>query len=151
MHYIELKMQDVRHIEVGEDHFVLDTGSPHYIEFVSNIDEIDVFKAGRSIRYNDRFSQEGINVNFVEIQAEKSLRIATYERGVENETLACGTGVTAAAIAHHLKTKDPKQSTIALQAKGGDLEVRLEENDGQYTNIWLCGPADFVFEGKINL
>ena len=107
--YIELKMQDVKHIEVGEDHFVLDTGSPHYIQFVSDIDQVDVVNAGKAIRYNNRFAEKGINVNFVDVHTEQSLRIATYERGVEDETLACGTGVTAAAIAHHLKTKADHQ------------------------------------------
>lgn len=145
--YIELKMQDVGQLERGDDYFVLDTGSPHYIQFVQHVEQLPVVERGKAIRYSDRFHEKGINVNFVEVKDQQSLSIATYERGVEDETLACGTGVTAAAIAHHIRSGQKGANTIALQAKGGQLEVRLEEFDQKFTNIWLCGPAEKVFSG----
>ncbi|GAB5554225.1 MAG: diaminopimelate epimerase [Saprospiraceae bacterium] len=148
--YVELKMQDVDQLERGADFFVLDTGSPHYIEFVEQIDQLPVVEKGRAIRYSERFKSEGINVNFVAVNDPQSLSIATYERGVEDETLACGTGVTAAAIAHHLQSGQKGANTISLKAKGGQLEVRLEEKEQKFTNIWLCGPAEKVFRGKFS-
>lgn len=149
--YIELKMQDVNKLERGADYFVLDTGSPHYIQFVDQIEKLPVVEHGRAIRYSDRFQAEGINVNFVEVKDQRSLLVATYERGVEDETLACGTGVTAAAIAHHIQSGQKGSNTIALKAKGGQLEVRLEEKDQKFTNIWLCGPAEKVFSGEFKV
>ena len=146
--WIELQMVNVDEIESQKDYLFMDTGSPHYVEFVENLSTIDVFQQGRAIRYNDRFQSEGTNVNFVQV-AENGIKVATYERGVEDETLACGTGVTAAAIAYYLKEK-PSETTIPITTKGGQLEVRFNSNaPGQFSNIWLCGPADLVFKGNI--
>jgi diaminopimelate epimerase len=150
--WVELKMADIERVEVNENHFVLDTGSPHYVKYVDKINEIDVFEAGRNIRYNERFKAKGINVNFVEITAADTLKVATYERGVEAETLACGTGVTACALTFWTlnKAKENPPTNIKIKAKGGDLSVRFEAIDEQhFQHIWLCGGADFVFEGVI--
>jgi diaminopimelate epimerase len=145
--WVELKMSNVETVEVNDQHFVLDTGSPHYVTFVEDLDAVDVFKEGRAIRYNERFKEKGINVNFVAKTAE-GITVATYERGVEAETLACGTGVTACAIAHWIQNKT--LTNIPIKVKGGNLSVNFEATENnQFTNIWLCGGATFVFEGDI--
>lgn len=147
--WIELKMIPVDTIEQGPDFYFLNTGSPHYVQYVQGLDDLDIVEAGKAIRYSDRFKQEGTNVNFVE-ETANGLKIATYERGVEDETLACGTGITAAAITyylHHLAS--PME--VNITAKGGDLSVRFQANGEQFDQIWLCGPAQKVFEGNLNV
>jgi diaminopimelate epimerase len=147
--WVELKMNDVAQIERGYDFAVLDTGSPHYVKYTDGLDDLDVVAEGKAIRYNERFKKKGINVNFIQYGAD-ALHIRTYERGVEDETLACGTGVTAAAI-----VAAGNQNTsyrIPVKANGGQLEVRYDKKDDQhYENIWLCGPAVFSFEGKVRI
>lgn len=145
---IRLKMQDVNGISGDANAFVLNTGSPHFVKFVDNLDQFDVFNEGRKIRYNDVYAEKGINVNFVRSDND-GIRVRTYERGVEDETLSCGTGVTAAAIA--TSTGIGKQQ-VYVKVQGGRLEVefnRIDEN--RCNNIWLIGPAAFVFLGKIEL
>lgn len=145
--YVKLKMSNVQDVEVGEDYFVLDTGSPHYVVFVEDLDDIDVVDLGKMIRYGARFKKEGINVNFVE-KGENQLLIGTYERGVEDETLSCGTGVTAAAIAYALKDHQNADNQINVKSKGGDLTVSFEQKEkGQFSKIWLGGKAEQVFSG----
>jgi diaminopimelate epimerase len=145
--WVELKMSPVLEVEKKENDYILNTGSPHYVQFVPSIAAVNVFEAGRAIRYNDRFRAEGINVNFVEI-TEEGLSVATYERGVEDETLACGTGVTACALAFWLKNQ--KTTDVSIKAKGGQLSVRfLPKKEEQFDDIWLCGGAKQVFFGKI--
>ncbi len=147
--WVELKMSDVKAVEIEENHFVLDTGSPHYVTFVKDLAEVDVYNTGRAIRYNERFKAKGINVNFVE-NTENGISVATYERGVENETLACGTGVTACAIAHWIQHKTLKN--IPIKTKGGSLSVNFEPiEDNQFKNIWLCGGATYVYSGEIQI
>ncbi len=153
--WVELKMIDVNTIECQSDHYVMNTGSPHYVKFVADLTKIDVFKEGKNIRYNAIYTQKGINVNFVQPTSE-GLNIATYERGVEAETLACGTGVTAAAISYYLEYPNQaaallKKGGILLKAKGGNLKVRFEVKGSSFSNIWLCGPAEKVFSGNILL
>ncbi len=149
--WVELKMADVQEVESGEDYYLLDTGSPHYVIMVEDIDDINVVENGQAIRYSRRFRKEGVNVNFVERQAGGSLLVATYERGVEDETLSCGTGVTAAALAYALETADKGLKQLRLRTKGGDLAVRFHKQaDGSFADIWLAGPATHVFEGYIN-
>lgn len=148
---VELQMSDVRQVEISPDFYVMNTGSPHYVTFVPELEAFDVYGEGKKIRESARFSAEGINVNFVQKTAE-GIEVATYERGVEDETLSCGTGVTAAAISYWLKEGKTEGQEIAVQTKGGELLVRLE-SDGYigFRNIWLTGPAEQVFEGKIDI
>lgn len=147
--WIELKMTDVASVEVGNGIYILNTGSPHYVRFETQLDQKDMVSEGRAVRYSDRFCKEGINVNLVE-PAGDGLHIRTYERGVEDETLACGTGVTAAAIASFLHNNLlPGNVEVPVLAKGGRLSVRFHaREDGRFTDIWLCGPAQQVFEGN---
>jgi diaminopimelate epimerase len=147
--WVELKMIDVKNVEIGKDYFLLNTGSPHFIVFVEDLTDINVYENGREIRYSDRFRTEGVNVNFVEIKTD-GIEVATYERGVENETFSCGTGVTAAAIAYFLK--NGKSTQVPIQTKGGNLNVRFNKNtEGVFNNVWLCGPAIQVFEGTFKV
>jgi len=146
---VELQMSDVENIIEQEGKYIIDTGSPHYLDFRNNIETIDVYNEGRNIRYSDQFSKDGINVNFVEVE-ENNLYVRTYERGVENETLACGTGVTAAAIAVSLM-QNAKYSQYHIQTLGGDLSVRFEAIDKErFGNVYLIGPATYVFTGVVD-
>ncbi len=147
---ISLKMKDVENITKSGKHFILDTGSPHFVELTNNVMHMDVCKAGRAIRYRPEFKKEGINVNFVEqLEEPDKIIVRTYERGVEDETLSCGTGVTAAAIVcHH---NDNGFNCVDVQTKGGRLSVQFDKKMNFYTNIWLNGPATKVFEGTINI
>jgi diaminopimelate epimerase len=146
--WIELQMIDVPKVEKGTDFYILNTGSPHFVRFVPQIEGLHVFEEGRKVRYSERFAKEGINVNFT-VATPQGISVATYERGVENETLACGTGVTAAAIAYYLENPEKHPNIVPIQAKGGKMEVRFQPKiGGGFENIWLCGPAMRVFEGK---
>ncbi|MBX2889969.1 MAG: diaminopimelate epimerase [Saprospiraceae bacterium] len=151
--WVELKMSDVRNVERAGNVFVLDTGSPHYVRFEENLQNADMVQEGRAIRYSERFKEQGINVNLAQLNSDGSLDIRTYERGVEDETLACGTGVTAAAIASFLfRAPSAGAADIKVHARGGDLAVRFKaNNDGSFSDVWLCGPAERVFEGEILL
>jgi diaminopimelate epimerase len=147
---VSLEMNDVDAIiKIDNSTCELNTGSPHYVSFVNDISAIDVFKSGREIRYNDAYSKDGINVNFVAIDGEH-LKIRTYERGVENETLSCGTGVTAAAIAA-FNLGLIKSKLVTVKAMGGNLTVAFECNENKFTNVVLSGPANKAFEGTIEL
>ncbi|MEN0006015.1 MAG: diaminopimelate epimerase [Bacteroidota bacterium] len=148
--WVELKMGEVSAVEKGEDFFFLDTGSPHYVTFVEDLDDIDVPDLGSTIRYSEPYAKAGTNVNFVEVQ-QNTLLVGTYERGVEDETLSCGTGVTAAAIAHVVKHQKVGAQVVPIQTKGGALEVRLEIGTEGFHSIWLCGPASLVFEGSVGV
>lgn len=147
---VSLQMIDVDRIEINSDHFFLDTGSPHYVEFIENVNDINIVEKAHKIRYNNRFKAEGTNVNFVEIQKDR-LKVRTYERGVEDETLSCGTGVTAVAISAHEKGIQFDNNTTVLEVEGGLLEVGFEKVEGHYKDIWLTGPATFVFKGQIEV
>lgn len=148
--WINLKMKDVTTIQEYDGDAVLDTGSPHYVKQVEDVQEVNVFKEGRAIRYNDDFKDKGINVNFVEQLNDDTIRVRTYERGVEDETLSCGTGVTASALvfAHN----DAGFNRVHIKTPGGFLAVEFDKTgDDSFSNIWLCGPATFVFKGEIEL
>lgn len=150
---VSLEMKDVDDVErIDENTYVLYTGSPHFIRFTKEINEQNMFAFGQKIRYSERFVERGINVNLVEELSENHLRIRTYERGVENETLACGTGITAAAIAYALKMNKKGDTKITLEAKGGMLSVQLYRTDENvFKAVHLIGPADFVFKGTIHV
>ena len=153
LEWVSLEMSDVGSISLDptKPDFVLDTGSPHYVQFVEQVEQVDVFKEGVAIRYNDIYTEKGINVNFVEVCKQDELKIRTYERGVEAVTLACGTGATAAAVAYLKKEQKSKGAyKIKLQAEGGPLEVSLSKlEEDHYHDIWLTGPAVQVYKGNI--
>ncbi|RAJ08383.1 diaminopimelate epimerase [Chitinophaga skermanii] len=147
--WVYLKMKDVDWVENGPGYFFLDTGSPHFVRYVTGIEEMDVFNEGRAIRYNERFAEVGTNVNFVQ-ETENGIFVRTYERGVEDETYSCGTGVTAAAIT--TANGENGDYAVPVQTLGGPLEVRFKKTgERSYTDIWLCGPATWVFEGDIKI
>lgn len=149
---VSLLMKDVSELKHLDDTtFETNTGSPHYIRFIENIEKEDIVSFGRSIRYNDTYQKEGINVNLAEKIAENNLKVQTYERGVEDETLSCGTGVTAIALALAGKENQLGANTIHLQTKGGNLSVTFDFDGTNFTNIHLIGPAEKVFEGMIVL
>ncbi len=148
--WIDLKMKDVDFIETTFSDFILDTGSPHYVKPVGNVRDIDVIKEGRAIRYSRRFADKGINVNFVEVEADENIYVRTYERGVEDETLSCGTGVTASALvfAHN----DNGFNHVNVKTPGGNLAVDFNKTgETSFADIWLCGPAIFVFKGEFEI
>lgn len=145
---VHLKMGDVKKVEnIAGDIFV-DTGSPHYIQFVKDLSEFPVYEKGKEIRNSEPYKPSGTNVNFVELSNEKHVSVRTYERGVENETLSCGTGVTAVALAVSLKNY---KSPVEVKTKGGNLKVSFERNNEGFYNIYLIGPAELVFEGQIEV
>jgi len=147
---VELKMNDVSNIKVRKSFTEMNTGSPHYIKFTDKIDFMDVVKKGRGVRNSKKYIEEGINVNFVEYKNQK-LKVRTYERGVENETLACGTGVTAAAIACSIE-QNMKYKNYQIETLGGQLGVKFKSKNGkEFTHIFLTGPAEFVFEGRVEI
>ena len=148
---IYLKMNDVDVIVSHHSDFMVDTGSPHYVKLVPQLANLDVFKKGREIRYSREFEKEGINVNFVEqLDEPDKIFVRTYERGVENETLSCGTGVTAAAlVCYH---NENGFNEVEVKTLGGRLNVEFDRvEDGKFRNIWLCGPAERVFDGIIEI
>ncbi len=149
--YVSLKMNDVRDVEVGDDYFFLNTGSPHYVKFITGLEKFDVVTEGKKIRFNDRFNEEGTNVNFVE-RTEHELFVRTYERGVEEETLSCGTGVTAAALTAAYKGISTDKKSCLIKTLGGKLNVKFDKVlENTFYNIWLEGPAEFVFEVDLNI
>jgi diaminopimelate epimerase len=148
---INLKMKDVREVQEKYDgDMVLDTGSPHYVKFVTNVMQYDVVNRGKEIRNSSEFVKEGINVNFVEQKGPDRIIVRTYERGVEDETLSCGTGVTASAlVCYH---NDCGYNDVTVITRGGKLTVKFDRPaENVYENIWLCGPAVRVFEGSADV
>ena len=147
---VELKMRDVVDVEKGKGMVVLDTGSPHYVTMVEDLSDLDIVEAGKAIRYSPRFTHEGVNVNFVEPVGEDQLQVATYERGVEDETYSCGTGVTACAVGYYALGENNINGNqqVSIHTKGGNLKVRFQKKGDSFTNIWLIGPALMVFKGQ---
>lgn len=131
------------------DGIFIDTGSPHFVLFTDRAESADVVREGRRIRYQERFAPGGTNVDFAEVRGN-SLYVRTYERGVEDETLSCGTGVTAAALVHAFINEIP-EGTTTIQTPGGMLQVSFRQAGGQFTEIWLEGPAEFVFAGSVEI
>lgn len=146
---VYLKMNDVTEIKEFSDGILIDTGSPHFVKLCDNPHSIDVNSIGRNIRNDERFSPKGVNVNFIN-NVQNNIQISTFERGVEAETLSCGTGSVASAIVSAIG-KDNGNYTFIINAKGGTLGVSFEKQNKEYRNIWLSGPAVKVFEGKIDI
>lgn len=148
--WVSLKMKTVEGITTSGKHFLLDTGSPHYVETTNDIMKVDVYRKGHEIRYSREFEKEGVNVNFMQYLDEDTIYVRTYERGVEDETLSCGTGVTAAALvaAHN----ERGFNSINVKTPGGKLRVEFDKTGEEtFNNIWLCGPAEFVFSGEARI
>jgi diaminopimelate epimerase len=153
---VRLKMKDVNEVQKKEADFFINTGSPHLIRFVSNVQNYPVYAEGKSLRYSKEFEPGGVNVNFIQLLNDNTIFVRTYERGVENETLSCGTGVTAAALAvSYLGFSSP----VKIKTLGGDLSVEFSfrpsglssGHAGTFTEIYLIGPAKMVFKGELEL
>jgi diaminopimelate epimerase len=143
---VSLQMSDVTEIKSKPTSFFLDTGSPHHVQMVENLKEFNVHKEGAKLRYG-LYGEKGSNINFVKQKTTNSFSVRTYERGVEDETLSCGTGVVAVALAMYSSGKADK-SDITIETQGGELRVQFE-GDGAFHNIYLTGPAKQVFKGEI--
>lgn len=146
---VDLHMIDVKKVEQFADGYFLNTGVPHLVHFVDDLHIVDVELDGRQLRFDARFQPEGTNVNFVKLN-DNHLTVYTYERGVECETLACGTGITAAALSAAVKDGVEK-GEYSISAKGGELRVRFQRDNEHFRNIWLKGPAKMVFSGNIEI
>lgn len=142
---IHFQLRDIEKIDkINETDWYVNTGSPHYVKVVDDVNTVEIMSEGSTIRYSEPFQhQNGTNVNFIQLE-EGKVEARTYERGVEAETLSCGTGVTAVGlVAGNLNYQSPVQ----VETKGGNLSVSFEKDGDSYKNIWLAGPAEFVFEG----
>jgi diaminopimelate epimerase len=147
---VSLKMNDVNEVRYDHGDFILNTGSPHFVQLTNDVMHLDVYKKGQQIRYSREFEKDGINVNFVEqTEMADKIIVRTYERGVEDETLSCGTGVTAAALV--CSHNDNGFNRVEVQTKGGFLSVEYDKIGDTYKNVWLNGPAVKVFEGNTEI
>lgn len=145
---ISFSLADNSGIQQIADDYYVHTGSPHYVRLVEDIEAVDVVTEGRAVRYAEAFvGQNGTNVNFAQVLPDR-LRVRTYERGVENETLSCGTGVTAVGL---VAAKLGFHSPVTIETRGGNLTVSFQQKGAAFTDIWLTGPAQFVFEGTIEI
>jgi diaminopimelate epimerase len=147
---VSLQMIDVPEVKITPDYVFMNTGSPHHIQLVEDLEHYNVKENGASIRYGELYGKQGSNINFVKKIDETTFSVRTYERGVEDETLACGTGATAVAIAMNV-LGETKANSIDLNVEGGKLVVSFDEKDGKFTNVFLKGPAEFVFKGTIEI
>ena len=145
---VKLQMLDVNTVENHNNYVFLNTGSPHHVQFENDIENFNIKTKGATIRYGEPYNESGTNVNFVKKQSDSLFRVRTYERGVENETLSCGTGATAVAIAMHY-IGETEKNHISLIVEGGKLEVNFDIENQIYKNVWLIGPAKLVFKGNI--
>lgn len=150
--WVSLQMIDVDAVERDGEAYVLNTGSPHYVTLAQNLKNKDVYHEGSSIRNNDTYKANGINVNFVEpLNTGNGYFVRTFERGVEDETFACGTGVTAVALAMAIQNNQTGHITTPIKVLGGNLNIRFNYDGERYTDIFLEGPAERVFEGDIEI
>ena len=147
---VSLKMIDINTVEVYENHLFLNTGSPHHVSFKNDVSQLNVKELGAKIRYGVPYLEEGANINFAEKITDNSFKVRTYERGVEDETLACGTGVTAVAIAANV-ANITQENAINIEVLGGQLEVSFDKEGSTFKNVFLKGPAELVFEGNISI
>lgn len=146
--WVDLQMIDIDTVARDGDAYVLNTGSPHYVLQTENLKDLDVYQEGKAIRNNDTYREKGINVNFVEDQGDR-LFVRTFERGVEDETFACGTGVTAVALAVARHKQQSGHIETPVKVLGGDLKISFDYDGRHFTNVFLCGPAKKVFEGEV--
>ena len=147
---VSLQMIDVTKVKVNPEYVFMNTGSPHHVQIVDDLENYDIKENGARIRYGDLYGKTGSNINFVKQIDENTFSLRTYERGVEDETLSCGTGATAVAIAMNVLGKT-NASSINLNVQGGKLIVSFDKNDSIFTQVTLKGPAEFVFKGTIEI
>jgi diaminopimelate epimerase len=147
---VSLQMIDVPAIDIKKDYSFLNTGSPHHVQMVEDLEHYNVKENGAAIRYGELYGAAGSNINFVKKIDDTTFRLRTYERGVEDETLACGTGATAVAIAMNA-TGQTDATAINVNVEGGKLVVSFDKNENGFTNVFLKGPAEFVFKGVIKI
>ncbi|TXH28823.1 MAG: diaminopimelate epimerase [Cyclobacteriaceae bacterium] len=146
---VRLKMNPVTEVKQTDNDYFINTGSPHHLQFVPDAEKVNVVEAGRKIRYSDTYKPAGTNVNFIQLQDNNTIFVRTYERGVEDETYSCGTGVTASALAASFHGYQPP---IHIKVKGGELDVEFKTGQaGMFEEIYLIGPAKKVFEGTLEL
>jgi diaminopimelate epimerase len=148
--WVDLQMIDVNHISLDGKAYVLNTGSPHYVEQVTDLERLDVYLEGKSIRNNATYKEQGINVNFIEDKGDH-LFVRTFERGVEDETYACGTGVTAVALSMAKHKGQSGHISTPIKVLGGKLRIEFDYDGNSFTDIFLCGPAEQVFAGTIDV
>ena len=146
---IAIAMKDVSEMEVSDKHYFFDTGSPHYIQYLNDVAAVNLINEAHDIRYGKRFKEEGTNVNFVEEISPGHVKMRTYERGVEDETLSCGTGVTAVGLSQGLRHRHVHQ--VKVNTAGGSLTVSFDYTNNSFESIWLQGPAAQVFKGQFTL
>lgn len=145
---VSLRMQDVSEIRQESNYTFLNTGSPHHVQIVNDLVETSVYKEGKRLRYG-LYGEKGSNINFVELLDDGTFSVRTYERGVEDETLSCGTGVTATALAMH-KIGKTSSDEVTVNTLGGDLRVKFDTMNDGYHHIYLIGPAKLVYRGEIS-
>lgn len=148
--WVDLQMIDIDRINKDGDAYVLNTGSPHYVAQMDDLEHYNVFQEGKAIRNNDTYKADGINVNFVEDLGDH-LFVRTFERGVEDETYACGTGVTAVALSMAQHKGQSGHIETPVKVLGGDLRIEFDYDGQQFTQVFLCGPAEKVFEGDLTV
>jgi len=148
--YVSLKMNDVFDIKILTNSYELNTGSPHYVTYENDLKSLAITEAAHKIRYSSTYKQQGINVNYVQTINNNNIKVRTYERGVEDETLSCGTGVTACAIVHGIKNNFVNGDyEVVVLTPGGKLFVTYKKSDNVFTNVWLTGEAVQVFSGNL--
>ncbi|WP_254526585.1 MULTISPECIES: diaminopimelate epimerase [unclassified Sphingobacterium] len=147
---VNLGMIDVNEYSMDGEAFVLNTGSPHYVEFVEDLAHKNVFQDGHAIRNNSTYGEKGINVNFIQAE-ENGYFVRTFERGVEDETYACGTGAVASAMSVALKSGKDGDFQIPIRVLGGQLHISFHKIGHQFSKVYLSGPAIQVFQGKIDI
>jgi diaminopimelate epimerase len=149
-HWVSLQMINVDTVSRDDDAYVINTGSPHYVSIVDEVKGLNVFELGKAIRNHPNYTHQGINVNFV-AQKQNYIAVRTYERGVENETLACGTGATAAALAIAIQNNSIGHNSTPVKVMGGDLNIQFQYDGSLFTQVFLQGPAVMVFQGNYQI
>lgn len=145
---VKVSMRDVQNGRMILNGIFIDTGSPHYVEVTENVELLNLMTQGKEIRNDQKFHPKGTNVNFIEKTGKEQIKVRTYERGVENETYSCGTGVTASAL---VSVKEDGSHHVSVTTKGGGLTVSFEKGSSGFSNIWLEGPAERVYKGEYNI
>lgn len=148
---VKLEMKNIDIFSKKKDYIFMNTGSPHVVKFTENLENFDINLEGKKIRFSTEFSPIGTNVNFVQ-PFKNHIQVRTYEKGVENETYSCGTGVVASALGYFIENKSfNAENKINIKTKGGDLTVFFETKSNVFKNIFLQGKATFVFKGEIEI